>query len=470
MPILENTFYRSREEILAEKLAAFQGAIPNIYVGDDGIVFILSSIEAGQLENAFLANQLLLEDIFIQTAGLQALMAHGEQFEFEMKLGTRSSGALQFSGDGGTYIPIGTEVGYDPGGGLEIVYFETVIDGTLPNPGVPGALTAAVGAAGAITGTLEYQVTFVTAEGESLPSAVSNAVVLAAQRAELTNIPIGGPGTTQRKIYRRENGTGNFKLIATLPDNTDVDYQDNAAVPSGTTVAPTVDTARRLTLAAESQDIGIEGNVAAGTITELTNAPATLTGVINPASFSGATDPEDMEEFRQRLLTHVRNPQSGSPGDLKSWAEEIDGVETATVFVNDNLGVAADGHNTIRISGPNGTIPGGAVIAAVQATLDERDVSGIINHVTTFTAQVTAVTVDVTTDGTYTLADVTPSVEQAIKDYINGLAVGATLRISGITDAVFGLAGVLDVVVTTPATNQTTAATTKRTPGTITVT
>jgi uncharacterized phage protein gp47/JayE len=75
----------------------------------------------------------------------------------------------------------------------------------------------------------------------------------------------------------------------------------------------------------------------------------------------------------------------------------------------------------------------------------------------------------VTLESSYTLGDVTAGVQAAIAAYINQLPVGATLYLSGIIDAVFGLPGIVDVVVTSPATNQTTAATHKKTPGTITV-
>jgi uncharacterized phage protein gp47/JayE len=76
----------------------------------------------------------------------------------------------------------------------------------------------------------------------------------------------------------------------------------------------------------------------------------------------------------------------------------------------------------------------------------------------------------VTEDPAYTLAQITPAVQSAVKDYINNLEVGATLYISGIIDSCFGLPGVLDVVVTTPATNQTTPANNKRVANVITVT
>lgn len=468
----EITLFRTREEILAEMLAALQSVIPDIYVGEDGVTRIIFSIEAGQFENIFLANQLVLQDMFISTASLQALRQHGAERNVNLKEGTRAIGTVRLEGEGGTYIPIATEVGYDPGGGLEVIYFDTLVDGTVPNPGIPTAPVATLNAAaGNLTGTYEYVVTFVTLEGETLASAQSNAVVTAAQQMNLTAIPLGGPGTLARRIYRDKNGADVFRRVTEIANNTATTFTDNVtdATVAGSSLAPTEDTAHRVIVAAEAQAPGVEANVGVGTITELVQAPASLTGVTNTVAFTGGSDSEDTEDFRQRLLEALRNPQTGSPGDLKSWAEAVPGVETATVFANDNMGVATNGHTTVRISGPNGGIPSAGVIAAVLAALNEQDFQNITLHVTTFTAVPTAVTADVTTSGTYTLADVTPTVVQAITDYINALQVGETLRIAGLTDAVFGLPGILDVVITVPAANVTATSTQKITPGTITV-
>src|SRR6516225_1013299 len=125
MAITDSSMYRTREDILAEMIANLIAAIPDAYTGDDGVATILQTIQAGQLENLYMAHQILLEDIFIQTASYQALLRHGDQFGLPPNLGTQSIGTLQFEGDGGTYIPIGSEVAYDPGNGLDVIYFAT---------------------------------------------------------------------------------------------------------------------------------------------------------------------------------------------------------------------------------------------------------------------------------------------------------------------------------------------------------
>lgn len=468
IPITETSFYRRQEDVLAEMLANLVAAIPDAYTGEDGVTRIVFEIEAGQLENLYLAHQLLLEDMFVTSASLTALTRHGEQYGLAPKTGTKSTGTLSFTGDGSTYIPIGTEVGYDPGGGLDVIYFDTTTDATIGNPGSPSAPAVALGAAGSLNGLYEYVVTYTTVSGETLPSPVSASISPVNQQVALSAIPLGGPGTLARRIYRDKNGAGTYRRVTEIANNTATTYTDNVAdatVASGV-LAPTVDTAHSVTVNGQSQETGIENNVGIGTITVLTNAPSGLTAVTNPVAFTGASEPEVTDDFRIRLLQFIRAPGTGSPQDLEAWAENVEGVESATVFPN----TPAAGEVTVRISGPGGSIPSATVISNVNDALVAQDLANITIHVSAFTAVPTNVTVDVTTSGTFTLTDVTPSVQAAVSGYINNLAVGGTLYLAGIIDSVYGLPGIADVVVTTPTTNQTTAATDKRTPGTISVT
>lgn len=469
IPITDTTLYRTRDQIVADMLADLLAAVPDAHTGEDGVLSIVFQIEAGQLENLYLAHQLLLEDMFIQTASYDALLLHGAQFGLQPDIGSVATGTLSFEGEGGTFVPTGSEAGYDPGGGLDVVYFITTEDGTIPNPGSPSAPTAAINAtAGNLSGTYEYAVTFVTADGETLMSPVSNAISPSAQQANLTAIPIGGPGVTARNIYRDRNGAGNWRLVGTLSNNTATTFTDNVsnATHDSNPAAPTDDTAHRVTVAAQAEDTGTDGNVAVGAVTEVTQAPSDVIGVTNLDAFTGGTEPEDTEDFRARLLAFAQNPFTGSVDDLKFWAEQVDGVETATVFPN----TPGAGQVTVRIAGPDGVVPTSDVISATLDSLNTLDLANVTITVTTFTSVATNVTVQVVLDSSYTLSDVIQSVTDAIANYINDIDVGGTLYRSGIIDAVFGLPGILDVIVSVPATNLTTASTSKFTPGTITVT
>ena len=471
MPIHEFSMYRTRDEILDAMLVGLTTAIPDAYVGEDGVTRIILTIEAGQLENLFLANQLVLQDAFIATAHYQALRQYGDQYGVEMKIGTPAIGEVKFDGEGGTFIPVGSEVAYSPAAIVGNIYYLTTEEGEIPNTGVPTAPVSAIGAAGVLNGTYEHVVSFVTIEGETLVGAPALPRGVVNQQVNLTAIPLGGPGTIARRIYRQKNGDGIFQRVVEILDNTTVAYNDN--VPDATVavapLAPEIDTAHSVVVPAVAREPGAEGNVSPGTITELVDAPTNLIAVTNPESFTGGSDEEEIEEFRLRLMEAVRAPYTASASDYKRWAEEFDAVDSATVYQNDNLGTPANGHVTVRIVEQGSTIPDAALLSEVQASLDERDLVNVVVHVTSFDPVVTNVTVDVTTVGGFSVADVTPSVQAAIRDYIDGLLVGETFRVAGVYDAVYGLSGVLDVVVTAPASNQTTGPTQKRTTGTITV-
>lgn len=470
MPVAGEILFRSRDDILNDMIAEMLSRVPDAYLGIDGNIRLFYETFGGVFEAAFLALQIESEDMFVQTANPVALDRHGIQYGLPRKIGTPSVGSLRFTGAGGVFIPSSSEVAYDPGTGDDLLYFATTASGTIPNPGHPSAPTPTDFSAGLLpAGTYEYVVTFVTAGGETAPGDESIGRTVAINRLiRLSGIPVGGPGTTQRKVYRQVDGTG-YQLLTTIADNTTVTYDDNIPSNAGFGALPTFSTAEQITLAGESEDNGVKYNVLTSSITLLTDVPEGVTDVINPVDFTGASDPETTESFRGHLLNRIRAPGTGSPEDLKSWAEEINGVETATVFENDNVGTPTNGHTTVRIAGPNGSTPGAGVIADVLANLKSRNMANITIHVATFTAVPTAVSVTTTLQTGFLLADVTDGVAQAIRDYINALGVGETLRIAGIVDAIYGLPGIADVTVTTPASNQATGATSKRTPGTITV-
>ena len=475
MPVEGEVLFRSRDEILQQLKDGFIAIIPDVYLEEDGNLAILLEILAGAQESVFLANQILSEDMFIQTANPSALDRHGTDYGITRKPGTRATGNLKFAGSGGTVIPIGAEVAYDPGTGDDLLYFTTTAIGTVPNPGVPSAPVAADAGAGSLpAGTYEFGITYQTVEGETELGTISNPLTIAVNHnINITAISLGGPGTIARNFYHRFNGGVWIKntqpAIVTALNNNTATTLGVAAVGSGGT-PPDDSTAEQVTVTGQSDDYGTVYNVLVNTIVELTDVPDGITAVINTSTFTGGTDEEDIEDFRTRLSNAVRSPATGSPSDIKTWSEEIDGVDSATVFPNDNLGTPTNGHVTVRLAGPNGTVPSAAVQSAVLSALQQQDLAVITVHVTTFTAVPTAVSVTMTVASGYSVSDVTPSVTFAITDYINNLAVGETFRIAGVVSAIMGLPGVLDVTVTTPASNQATGSTSKRTPGTISVT
>lgn len=109
----------------------------------------------------------------------------------------------------------------------------TVTNASIANPAV-GAFAAAVGAAGALTGTYLYLVTFYVSatgqESQSFPLASAPSVAPVAQQVDLTNIPVSADSqVTARRIYRTSAGGSvlNAQLVTTIADNVTAIYTDN---------------------------------------------------------------------------------------------------------------------------------------------------------------------------------------------------------------------------------------------------
>lgn len=461
--------YKDRDTIVDELAAALQARIPDINLNEDSVARIWMEVMAQTVEGLFLANQLLHDDMFPQTASALALERMGEYWGRPRLGGSIAVGSLRFSGVGGTTIPIGT-VAAAPTSEDESLRFVTTAVATIPNPGVPTAPVAADGGAGnLVAGTYEYAVTFLTLLGETAIGAVSNALVLAAShQASLTVIPLGGTGTTGRKVYRRKNG-GSWMLVTTIANNTAITYTDSILDASLGGGPPTDSTAEQVDVSASAEDVGIDYNVNANAISEVAEAVTGVVSVTNPGSFSSGDDQEDIETFRSELMDFIRSPKSGATSDLEAWAESIAGVESATAFSNDNLGTAQNGHATVRITGPNGTVPSSDVQNAVLTYLQSKDMANITLHVGTFTPVAVNVTVVVSLAANYALADVSANVAQAIVNYIVAVPVGGTVYPAGIIAAVMAQPGITNVSVTTPSAPVTTTSSQKATPGTVTV-
>lgn len=111
---------------------------------------------------------------------------------------------------------------------LRLENLGTPIHGASTVTAPSAALAAAAGAAGVLTGDYLYKYTYVNAYGETTGSpAMSAAVTLTAQKANLTLITAGGATVTSRRIYRTVAAGSVYKYLATIADNTTTVYVDN---------------------------------------------------------------------------------------------------------------------------------------------------------------------------------------------------------------------------------------------------
>jgi uncharacterized phage protein gp47/JayE len=452
VPVQADQVFKTFPEILTEVLQAWVDRIPDIAIGPDTIVRLWSEVFANSTEGVYLGLQLLHDDMFIQTMSSLALDRAGDEAGRPRKAGVLATGTVRFTGTGGEYVPVGSQVGALRPALGDTLIFETTDDATIPSPGTPDAPTVADAAtSGNLTGTIEWAVTFTTSGGETEIGDASNVLTLTASRATITVIPVGGAGTLTRKIYRRLNG-GDWKFVHELADNSTTTYTDNITDGSLGGAPPDASTAERVTVTAQAISAGGDYNVSVGAVTSLVSVDADVSAVTNPTAFEGGVDDENTEAFRQALLAWKRAPQNGSANDLVAWATSIDGVSSATVYKNVNLaGTPTLGTVAIRIAGPNSAIPDSDKIDEVQAYIDSRDLANITIVVGTFTPLTVVVEVTVTVSADYLLADVLDSVQQAAANYVNSVPVGGTVYVAGIYWAIFNLPGIDTLTVDLPA-------------------
>jgi hypothetical protein len=168
------------------------------------------------------------------------------------------SGSLEYSSGNGVFNLV--TAGYSPIGNFEFatsfdrVYFGNGIDSpqvydknttyggvvyTAPKTkdlGVQAPVSApvaAVGGAGNVPiGTYQYKVTFLYYGFEESNGGLASNVVSpgVASMINLTAVPIGGYGVTDRKVYRTDDGGLSYRLVGTIANNTATIFTDNAAV------------------------------------------------------------------------------------------------------------------------------------------------------------------------------------------------------------------------------------------------
>jgi hypothetical protein len=114
-----------------------------------------------------------------------------------------------------------------------------------------------------LNGAYRYAITFIGGAGETTAGAEST-IAVANTGVQLANIPVGPPGTVERKIYRTPSGgaPGSERLVDTLSDNTSTVYTDTRADSSLGDPIPTTNTATAPTTS--QGPLGV-GGLSAGT-------------------------------------------------------------------------------------------------------------------------------------------------------------------------------------------------------------
>lgn len=288
---------------------------------------------------------------------------------------------------------------------------------------------------------------------------------------------IGAEHGFTRKAATKAVGTARFtgtnstvvpsgSLIETVADadGNKIQFKTTAA---GTVSGTTVD------IAIEAVVAGAAGNVGASSITVLSSPIAGITAVTNPAQTTGGTDQEadgtenttDTAYFRGRLITDIKNPKNGgTAADFERWAREVAGVTQAKALIQNR------GKGTIDVVvSENYGAPSGTIVTNVQTAIDAlRPVTADFQAVAAV-ANALNVQYTITKKSGYNNATVQANVSAAIETLRKSLAIGETLALVHLDNAVHDAAGVSTYVRVAPVADVTQTSTQVLTQGTYTL-
>ncbi|PAD72380.1 baseplate J/gp47 family protein [Paenibacillus campinasensis] len=239
--------------------------------------------------------------------------------------------------------------------------------------------------------------------------------------------------------------------------------EDGTVIPAGTvtstggenpvyfvTKAPGTIAGGSVTVAAEAQEGGANGNVMAGEIDTLLGDLAGVVTVTNADFFEGGVDAESDASLLARYFERARRPAtSGNANQYRQWALEVPGVSDAKVYP------IWSGPGTVKVVllDDDKTAPDSTIIEAVQNYIDPtKDGTGQgvapVGAICTVAGAVEVpinISVKVTLASGATVDEVKAQIEAGVKAYLESLAfVDPLVRVTRIANAILDIPNVID--------------------------
>lgn len=217
-----------------------------------------------------------------------------------------------------------------------------------------------------------------------------------------------------------------------------------------TTAAATMPAPGTVDIAAIALVAGVAANQTAAAAATLTSSPAGIDSAATLLAMTGGVDIESDASLLARYLDLLRQPpRGGSKADWKRWAEEVSGVDKAYVYgLRSGLGTV-----DVCITTSSG-VPSGTLIQAVVDHIDPlRPVDVASFNVIAPTPLAVPVTIQLTLANGYALPFVTDDVNATLLAFFKTIAPGDTVFKSQIEALISEVSGVVDRVVSLPASN-----------------
>lgn len=217
-----------------------------------------------------------------------------------------------------------------------------------------------------------------------------------------------------------------------------------------TTESAVIPASGSVIVAVRSLATGAVQNIKTATKGSFMAAPVGVSSDVVLNDVVGATNAESDSSLLERLLNKIRRPAAGgNKYDYKDWALEVDGVEQAYVYpLRRGLGTV-----DIAITADNG-VPSDDTVRRAQEYIDqERPVTAKESKVVKPNVTKVDFNIQVKISGV-ALNDIKTSINNALRDYFNGLIPGDDLIVSQCEAVVNNLIGVVDRRFTAPTTNR----------------
>ena len=250
----------------------------------------------------------------------------------------------------------------------------------------------------------------------------------------------------------RASGTLRFSIPAALsrdlyiPENTRCMTQDGTefTTVSGVTLSTG---SLYCDAPAEAVEAGISGNVPAGSIVIMQNAPVGVSSCANPAAFTHGEDAEDDEKLRKRIMESYSSlPNGGNAAFYKSLVLDTAGVAAATVLPR------ARGRGTLDIIVASYSgIPSDSLLASVSAKLDERREICVDIDVSAPTAVTVNISAELEINESSNAAEVIENVETLLRGYFNGRLLGKSVKLAQLGHIIYSVDGVENYTITSPS-------------------
>lgn len=217
-----------------------------------------------------------------------------------------------------------------------------------------------------------------------------------------------------------------------------------------TTESAVISSGGTAVVAVRSLATGAAQNIKTATKGSFMAAPVGVSTDVVLNDVVGATNAESDSSLLERLLNKIRRPAAGgNKYDYKDWALEVDGVEQAYVYpLRRGLGTV-----DIAITADNG-VPSDDTVRRAQEYIDqERPVTAKESKVVKPDVTKVNFNIQVKISGV-ALNDIKTAINNALRDYFNGLIPGDDLIVSQCEAVVNNLIGVVDRRFIAPTANQ----------------